>query len=224
MNYQENIVPAIGQNDTNVFLHKRQGSKIRLLIVGNSISKHAPKPSIGWNRDCGMAASSEDRDFVHLLVAKIEEKYDKNVSWGIAQAAQYARTFTENGPECDYSLARDFGANVILMFFGANVPHEYDSASEHKKTFGEAYRDMRNYLSSDSGASVFHSMGFYKRPVLEAEKRTVAEQYGDVYIDITDIQDAPEAHGLFNHPSDIGMQMLADRFFDALDSTLAKLI
>ena len=82
--FKENIVPAINQNSENVFLYNNENSKIKVLFVGNSIAKHAPKPSIGWNNDCGMAASSPDKDFVHLTVKKIADKYDENVSFGIA--------------------------------------------------------------------------------------------------------------------------------------------
>ena len=222
-NYQENIVPALGQNSENVFLYEKSNSKIRILFVGNSIAKHAPKPQIGWNRDCGMAASSVDCDYVHLVVRMIMEKYDPNLSYGIAQAAQYARTFTEKMPECDYSEARKFGANIILMFYGANVPKTYDTDENPKKTFGEAYEDMRNYLVTDEGVKVFHSQGFYIREKLDSEKLAVANKYGDVFINIDDIRTLPESHGLFNHPGDEGMRMLAERFFSEIENAVKEI-
>lgn len=221
--YQENIVPALGQNSANVFLYENEKSKLRILFVGNSIAKHAPKPSIGWDRDCGMAASGVDCDFVHLVVKMIMEKYDKNVSYGIAQAAQYARTFTENGPECDYTEARDFGANLILMFYGANVPKTYDTDEHPTKTFGEAYEDMRSFLTRGRDIPVFHSQGFYIREKLDAEKLKVAKKYGDTFIYIDDIRSLPESHGMFNHPGDLGMKMLAERFFSEMESTIKKI-
>lgn len=220
--YQENIVPALGQNSDNVFLYKNAKCKLKILFVGNSIAKHAPKPSIGWDRDCGMAASSVDCDYVHLVVKKIMEKYDKNVSYGIAQAAQYARMFTECGPERDYSAAKDFGADLILMFYGANVPKTYDVDPNPKKTFGAAYEEMRNFLSNGR-AEIFHSQGFYIREKLDSEKRSVAEKYGDVFINIEDIRNLPESHGLFNHPGDLGMKMLADRFFEVIEPAVKRI-
>ena len=220
--YQENIVPALGQNSANVFIYNNENAKLKILFVGNSIAKHGPKPSIGWDRDCGMAASSVDNDFVHLVVKMIMDKYDKNVSYGIAQAAQYARTFFEKGPECDYEEAKKFGADIILMFYGANVPKNYDTMENPPKTFAKAYEDMRNYLVKD-GSLVYHSMGFYIRPVLEEAKIKVCEKYADTYIDINDIRILPESHGLFNHPGDLGMKMLADRFFEAIEDDIARI-
>ena len=221
-NFQENIVPSLGQNSQVVFIYNNQNSKLRILFVGNSITKHAPKPSIGWNRDCGMAASSIEHDYVHLIVKKIMDQYDKNVSYGIAQVAQYERTFFERGPECDYEEAKKFSANIIIMFYGANVSKEYDTMKNPPKTFAKAYGDMRNYLASDNTA-VYHSMGFYIRPVLDEAKLAVAEENGDKYIDISDIRNLPETHGQFNHPGDLGMQMIADRFFEAIEEDVKRI-
>ena len=170
-----------------------------------------------------MEASSVDCDYVHLIVKMIMDKYDENVSYGIAQAAQYARTFTEKGPDSDYSEAKNFGADLILMFYGANVPKTYDTEEKPKKTFGKAYEDMRNYLVDGRDVAVFHSQGFYIREKLDSEKLEVANKYGDVFIDISDIRSLPESHGMFNHPGDEGMKMLAERFFSVIESKVKQI-
>ena len=221
--FQENIVPALGQNSANAFLYNNEKNKLKILFVGNSIAKHGPKPSIGWTNDCGMAASSTERDYVHLIVKRIMDKYDRDVSFGIAQVAQYERNFFEQTPEENYAEARDFDADLILMFFGANVPKTYDVDENPSKTFTRAYEDMRNYLSRDGKAAVYHAMGFYIRPVLDAEKKAVAEKYGEEFIDIKDIQDRTDVRGMFNHPNDLGMQLLADRFFEHMEKDIKRI-
>ena len=49
-----------------------------ILMDGNSITRHDVSPQIiekyGWDRLCGMAASSEENDYAHLLAAKIQKK------------------------------------------------------------------------------------------------------------------------------------------------------
>ena len=220
--FQENIVPALAQNSENVFIYNNENSKLKILFVGNSITKHAPKPSIGWTNDCGMAASSLERDYVHIIIKRIMERYDKNVSFAIAQVAEYERTFFNCEPECSYKEIKDFDADIIITFYGANVTKDYDTMENPPKTFAEAYEDMRNYLVG-SNTSVYHSMGFYIRPVLDAEKRSVAQKYGEPFIDISDIRSLPETHGLFNHPNDLGMQMIADRFFEAIEKDLKRI-
>ena len=221
-NFQSNIVPAIGQNAQTVFIHGRENSKIKILFVGNSITKHAPKPSIGWERDCGMAASDLAHDYVHLILQKIMDKYDENASFAIAQVAPYERGFFECTPDRDYEAAKNFGADIVIMFYGANVQKSYDTMGNPPKTFGRAYEDMRNYLAS-SDSAVYHSMGFFIRPVLDAEKLSVAKKYGDHFIDISDIRTLAETHGEFNHPSDLGMQMIADRFFEAIEEDVKRI-
>ena len=48
-----------------------------ILMDGNSITRHDVSPQIiekyGWDRLCGMAASSEENDYAHLLAAKIQK-------------------------------------------------------------------------------------------------------------------------------------------------------
>lgn len=43
----------------------------KVLFIGDSITRHGPKPSIKWDHLAGMAATSEDKDYAHLLMADI---------------------------------------------------------------------------------------------------------------------------------------------------------
>lgn len=62
--------------------------------------------------------------------------------------------------------------------------------------------------------------GFYKIPVLDAEKKAVAEKYGEIFISIEDIRNRDETHGKFNHPGNIGMKEIADAFWKAIKPKL----
>lgn len=219
--YQENIVSAINQNNSNVYIYGESG--FRVLFVGNSITKHRPKPDIGWNNDCGMAASAPENDYVHLLMKKIREEYQADASYCIATAADFEREFFKNGLETNiekrYSAAKEYRPDIMIMFFGANVPKEYDETEAPQVKFGEAYEKLRNYLKSNN-TLVFHSQGFYIRPVLDEEKEAVAKKYGDTFINIEDIRNRDETHGKFNHPGDIGMKEIAAAFWKAIKPKL----
>ena len=223
--YQENVVSYVNQTEKDEYVYRAKGSKIRILFVGNSITLHREKPDIGWNLECGMAASEPDKDYVHLVVKKIREKYDPNVTFGILPVGNYERTFLETTPEEMYKErnAVDLKADIVIMFFGANVPKTYDEMEDKPKTFGQAYEDLRNYLKIDGVNTVYHSMGFYIRPVLDAEKKAVAEKYGETFIDITDIRERDDTHGRFNHPGDVGMAAIADRFFEAIEPRVKEI-
>ena len=47
--------------------------QISILCVGNSILNHGPSADIGWSGSWGMAASSADKDYYHLLQDKVKE-------------------------------------------------------------------------------------------------------------------------------------------------------
>lgn len=223
--YQENEISSVNQNAKDEFIYKQDGSKIRILFVGNSITLHGRLPEKGWDLDCGMAASAPEKDYVHLVVAKIKEKYDPNVTFGILQVANYERRFAEVTPDELYHerKANELCADIVIMFFGANVPKTYDENGNGVKSFGQAYEDLRNYLDLGESNTIYHSMGFYVRPVLDEEKRAVAEKYGEVYIDISDIRERDDTHGRFNHPGDVGMAAIADRFFEVIEPKVREI-
>ena len=44
----------------------------KMLVIGNSLTLHPPKPEISWYGNWGMAATSQENDFVHKLHAKLQ--------------------------------------------------------------------------------------------------------------------------------------------------------
>ena len=212
---QENIVSSKNQNTFDYYEFDK-GEGIKVLYVGNSITKHAPKPEMGWTNDCGMAASSIEKDYVHLVQAKIKEIHP-DAAFSILQVANYEREFYTREPENYYMGAKEFKPDVIIMFFGANVNKEYDTTENPPKTFGQAYENLRNFLVDGRDVFVMHSQGFYIRPVLDAEKEVVAKKYNDPFVNLEDMRVLEETHGKFNHPSDYGMQVIADRFWAEIE-------
>lgn len=51
--------------------HVEQSDK-KVLVLGNSMTIHGPSAEIGWFGNWGMAASSKDKDFVHVLQARLQ--------------------------------------------------------------------------------------------------------------------------------------------------------
>ena len=211
--YQENIVPAVMQNSKDIFLDPITDG-YRILFVGNSITKHAPKPAIGWLKDCGMAASCVENDYVHIMERAIKKEHP-NACFGIVSAANFEWNF-DTVDLNNYRAARDFEPDIILMFFGANVKKTYDETITPEITFGQRYEEFRNYLVNGRDVKVAHSQGFYIRPKLDEEKARVASKYNDVFINIESIRNMPEAHGQFNHPGDYGMKLLAEKFLESI--------
>ena len=71
---EKNNVSALNQlSEENLFQTFNNAGKRRFLFVGNSITRHGPKPEIGWENDWGMAASKKENDYVHVTVSMLEK-------------------------------------------------------------------------------------------------------------------------------------------------------
>ena len=217
-----NPVPAIGQNaeDQKAFDPAKKGP--RVLFVGNSITLHGPRPQIGWTNNWGMAASARDKDYVHLLQKKIAAVRPDAQCCLLQVANTFERAFFKKDWSCErnFKWAREFKPDVIVFFFGANVPKTYNAGTMSPapaRTFGEALDAFRTYLDPEGQALVLISQGFYIRPKLDAEKEAVAKKRGDVFVNMEDIRARKDAHGRFNHPGDLGMELIAERFWQHIE-------
>ena len=210
---QENPVPATNQIVKNILVGHNDG-KPRILFVGNSITRHGPKPDIGWERDCGMAASSPEHDYVHVFAANYSKAHPK-AAYGILQVAEFERGFYDFDIGASYAEAINWNPDIVFMFFDANVSGEYDRDPSPKRRFGDAYEALRRSLDS-GGTRFYHVEGYYLRPVLTAERREVCERNGDTWISLSGINDDPATHGLYNHPNDLEMRKIAERLLEAV--------
>ena len=217
--FQDNPVPALGQNASDQRAYDPDGTGPRVLFVGNSITLHGPRPEIGWSNNWGMAASAPDKDYVHILQQRIAAARPDAQCCLLQIAGTFERTFFKPDWSCEkqFSWARGFRPDIIVLFFGANVPAAYDAGTMDPppaRTFGEALEEFRSYLDPDGKAVALFSQGFYVRPKLDAEKEAAARKRGDIFVHMEDIQGRADAHGRYNHPGDLGMELIANRFWE----------
>ena len=216
---KKNTVSSENQLSTskNVTFDNRNGSGRRIMFLGNSITRHGKAPQIGWNFDHGMAASSIDKDYIHLMMSAIR-KHDPDAAFCICQAADFERMYKiGDSVQHAYSSAKDFKPDVIIMRIAENVPGE--------KFDGELFKSMLlgflKYLGGEN-VKVILTTSFWRHPADEFIRRLAAE--ADLpLVELSDLGNIPEmkALGLFehtgvaNHPSDAGMKAIADRILDA---------
>ena len=195
------------------------GKGIRVMFVGNSITLHGIAPAIGWYGEYGMAASSKNNDYVHLLEAGIK-KIDPEAAFCICQVAEWERGY-KNGSDTyhAYEEARKFGADVIILRFVENVKKdEYDS-----EIFVREYDKLVKYLDRKGNAKLVATTGFWRHPA-DSDIIAYAKEKGLPCVELGDLgEDAKmkaiglfEHRGVANHPGDEGMKAIADRIMETL--------
>ncbi|MBQ8759028.1 MAG: hypothetical protein IJZ20_04970, partial [Clostridia bacterium] len=75
-----------------IFGENVDGNGKRVLFVGNSITLHDIRPSIGWHLECGMAASAPENDYVHIIKRRVREK-DTDAAFCVCQASGWERSY-----------------------------------------------------------------------------------------------------------------------------------
>ena len=222
---KKNTVDAQKQLEKSDYVHFYHLDKtgLRILLLGNSITLHGPKPEIGWYGNWGMAASCEEKDYVHQLMAAINEK-NGNCAFCVCQVAAWEKNY-KNGSRLlsDYQDARAFGADVIVVRFLENCPYsDFDAIAFKRELDGLLY-----YLDPTGKAKVILTTAFWHHP----GDRTMEEYAAEKALPIVPLGDLGEddsmkAIGLFAHqgvaihPGDLGMQHIAARILAALEKHL----
>ena len=215
----ENTVSSKDQlpRSSSAFYIGNADAKLRLLIVGNSITRHAPSPGLGWFGDWGMAASSVETDYVHRL-ADMLEKAGLDVLVKVHQLATWERTHAE--PNALESVMEDneFNADAVVFRLGENV-----------KVFDGWRENLEAFINTicPNGKVVFTTT-VWDSAVINGPIRDLAKSRGEHCIDITEVGKREELmaigqfehRGVAMHPSDKGMQYIADSVFDKVREIL----
>ena len=207
------------KNSGKVSFLGRADAPFKILILGNSITRHGVAAAIGWHWDHGMAASAKEKDYVHLLMKNLRER-DENAAFCICQAAEWERNYAHGSDvHALYEPARAFEPDVIVMRLTENCPSkEFDG-----EAFTRELKAFLRYLDPAGKAKVIYTTAFWKHPA-DAFTRALAAAEGAPIAELSDLGADPamKAIGLFehtgvaNHPGDLGMQMIAERIFEKM--------
>ena len=150
MDYKKNNVSACNQmiNSSELSFLGNKNAKVRILIVGNSITRHGPKEDIGWAGDWGMAASAPEKDYVHRLYAKLTGN-GCDVYMRIRQASFWERNYRDDILKEYYTQDRDFEADIVIFRLGENVQEE------DTPYFKEAIEKFIRFICPKRGKTIF---------------------------------------------------------------------
>ena len=120
-NIEKNNVSAQAQVQKRNYIEIfDNGGKLNVLFVGNSITRHEPKPEIGWDNDWGMAASKLENDYVHVTIKILEEKLGK-INYCVANCGEWELNYEQDGLISQWAAARDFQADIVIIRIGENI-------------------------------------------------------------------------------------------------------
>ncbi len=219
----DNTVSSAGQlpEDKYVTYIGNKAAKKRILIIGNSITRHAPKADIGWHGDFGMAASCEEKDYVHLLASRILEREDACIM--VHQLATWERECTEDTGLAYAKASHDFMADTVIFRLGENIKPQ--AGEDALALMEKAFSTLADYICPE-GARVIFTTCFWRHGVVDEAIRAVAKKRGMPLVELSDLGDDDRymAVGLFEHrgvamhPGDLGMAMIAERIYKALEA------
>lgn len=215
-----NDVPAVGQlkGSDCISFETTENADIKLLFLGNSITRHGKAENLGWCGDWGMAASSKENDYVHKLISKFCQKGIK-VSVCIANMSDWERTRNMDLLFTKYLSALRFNADYVIVRLGENAcPDKY--LSEFELCYGEL-----TDLFSRNGAKIVLTDLFWEYEPFDNFVAELAKARGYAFAEIHDLgnDDEMKAIGKFSHngvavhPGDKGMAEIAERIFRVLN-------
>ncbi len=199
-------------------------ASLRIMFVGNSITRVAPVPESGWMTDCGMAASCVANDYVHIVANKVLEKRD--ACFCICQASKWERAYLNGQAVYDfYENARAFCPDIIIMRIIENCDHK----AFDKDAFAKNYPEFVKFLDGGEKAKVIFTSSFWERQGTgDEEIESTAKTFNAPYIYLGDLgeMDEMKALGLFEHtgiaahPGDLGMKNIAERIWAELEKMI----
>lgn len=222
------------------FVKAMDGDTMKIIFVGNSITKHGPSEALGWEGNWGMAASSEDKDYVHQLVSMLEYRYGK-VDFKIAEGEAGGGSFEKIPSEAMedeinksltplFELIKKEMPDIISIHVGENWGAHYSTKSKVFDYFLVEAHKIAPEMIINLNAKFWSS----KSDVEYEVKKEVADKYDYVYLSDTCIAPNAFKEGMQNpednpycaydrytggvgaHPGDEGFQKMAEIMFETL--------
>ena len=199
----------------------------RLLFLGNSITLHGPSEQIGWAGNWGMAASAEEKDYVHLVVGAVAKRLGKVPEFRVVNLADFERNYATFDVAGKLKEELDFQADTVIVALGENV--EALKTDEAKTKFTESVVLLLAMLKREGQGRLYVRSCFWPDAAKDAALKDACTKSGGVFVDIAALSkdegnyarsERKIAHtGVAGHPGDKGMRAIADAILAALEKT-----
>lgn len=196
----------------------------KVLFLGNSITLHGPAEQIGWLGNWGMAASAIEKDFVHLLLARIAEAAQGRPASMVKNIADFERTHPTYDISKELKPELEFTADLVVVAIGENVPAI--ASDEAKTRYRIAFSNLLAELKRRGQPTLIVRSCFWADPAKDEIMRKASEEAGAIWVDVgtlgKDDRNFARAERDFQvaavgaHPGDRGMLKIADAIWAAI--------
>lgn len=203
-------------------------SCIRIVFVGNSLTFHGISKNIGWELECGMAATSLENDYVHKTVRKISESRNVSVDYAVMNAAGFERKFES----FDFAVVptfEDFAPDYVVFQLGENVNKE--NLIVNTDLFVEKYSELINRIGSKNSIKMI-CLPFWHNTEKNQAITKVALNTHSLLVDLSHLGNGLDVRnyatyekewkhqGVGMHPGDFGMENIADNIFSVFNAVM----
>lgn len=196
----------------------------RILFLGNSITLHGPKADIDWAGNWGMAASSEDKDYVHLVTAAIARHTGSTPQIKVTNIADFERNYATYDVAGQLKDFFAFDPDLVVLAIGENVPALGSDDAKAQFKAG-VMRILACALAKRHPLLVVRSC-FGPDPAKDEVLRQACHEAGGIFVDAGPLGQV-EANlarsersfkhaGVAGHPGDRGMKAIADAITQAV--------
>lgn len=220
----EKQLSAIAQNGQDKRKIKWRDGAFNYLAIGNSLTLHGICDY--WWNECGMAASSLEKDYVHQLITLMQEKKGEIITDTYNFAAWEVQSHDRSEHLALLDELLDERINLITVQLGENA--------RDIKEFGPDFKELIHYLKKKCpGAQIIVVGDFWNYENREELKKKAAEECKVAYADLdairgkeeyfagmgTRVYDAEgnvhviEHGGVASHPGDSAMKYIAERIY-----------
>lgn len=196
----------------------------RILFFGNSITLHGPKADIGWTGNWGMAASSEAKDYVHLVTSALAEHTGSEPQIMVVNIAEFERNYATYDVDLKLKAAFAFDPDLVILAIGENVPAL--ETEDAKAQFKAGVMSILRCVLARRRPMVVVRSCFWANAAKDEVLSQACNEAGGIFVDAGPLgQDAANrassersfAHaGVAGHPGDKGMKALADAIVQAV--------
>jgi alpha-L-arabinofuranosidase len=196
----------------------------KAVFSGNSITRHGPLGDSDWTNNCGMAASSEAKDFVHLLHTRLAAAQSSSgVTPELAINHFADRTVMDAAKHKELA---DLQGDLYVIEIGDNLNDE----ECNDKTLGEPYEAMLKAIKAANPDAIIVCVGTWGGSKNKDRLMSAAcdrQKVPFVWINnlIGDAKNRATNYthsGVAWHPSDAGMQAIADAIWPVMASEIGS--